>query len=83
MRNFNSNWYELFTWLEYNKIEDSAYYFPCRFFPNKLKSNLETNYRNSGHKNWKNAMFAKGFSGHEKSDKHKQCLVSWIEYKKN
>lgn len=83
MRGFNSNWYELYKWLEYSKIEDSAFCFPCRFFSNKIKTNLDTNYRTIGYKNWKNAMSAKGFPLHDKSDEHKQCLISWVEYKKN
>lgn len=83
MTSFNSNWFELFKWLEYSKVEDSAYCFPCRFFSNKLKTNLDCTYKNAGYKNWKNAMSAKGFPLHYKSDEHKQCLLSWVEYKKN
>lgn len=82
-RSFNSNWYELYKWLEYSKNEDSVYCFPCRFFYTKSKNNLDTNYKSVGYKNWKNAMSAKGFPGHDRSEEHKQCSMSWMDYKKN
>lgn len=68
MGSFNSKWYELFKWLEYSNVEDSAFCFPCRFFSNKLKTNLDTNYRNIGYINWKNAMSATRYPLHDKSD---------------
>lgn len=82
-RSFNSNWYEFFKWLEYSKNEDSVCCFPCSFFYTKSKNNLDTNYKSIGYKNWKNAMSAKGFPGHDRSEEHKQCSMSWIDYKKN
>lgn len=80
LRSFNPNWYDQFIWLEYSKTDDSVYCFPCRFF--SLKS-TDLTFISVGYKNWKNAMSLKGFVRHNNSDEHKQCLISWLDYKKN
>lgn len=74
------NWYNQFIWLEYSKSDDSVYCFPCRFFSLKF---TDTTFISVGYKNWKNAMSLKGFIRHNNSDEHKQCLISWLDYKKN
>jgi len=81
MRSFNSSWYDQFNWVEYSKIDDSVYCFPCRFF--SFKTNSDLTFINVGYKNWKNAMSCKGFIRHHNTDEHKKCLIAWLNYKNN
>lgn len=81
MRSFNSSWYNQFNWIEYSKIDDSVYCFPCRLF--SFKTNSDLSFVNVGYKNWKNAMSSKGFIRHHNTDEHKKCLITWLDYKNN
>lgn len=36
----------------------------------------------TGYTNWKNAMSSRGLLRHDNSDEHKNCTISWIEFKK-
>lgn len=81
MRSFNSSWYNQFNWIEYSKIDDSVYCFPCRLF--SFKTNSDLSFVNVGYKNWKNAMSSKGFIRHHNTDEHKKCLIAWLDYKNN
>lgn len=72
LRSFNSSWYDQFNWIEYSKIDDSVYCFPCRLF--SFKSSSDLTFINVGYKNWKNAMSCKGFIRHDNTSEHKQCV---------
>lgn len=81
-RSFQSNWYEHFKWIEYSQIENSVYCLPCRHFSLKLKNDGDNMFKSTGYNNWKNSMSNRGLIRHEKSDEHKNCTLSWVEYKK-
>ncbi|KAL4100864.1 hypothetical protein QTP88_020893 [Uroleucon formosanum] len=54
-----------------------------RFFSLKQKNDTENMFISTGYTNWKNAMSSRGFLRHDNSDEHKNCTISWIEFKKN
>ncbi|KAL4127358.1 hypothetical protein QTP88_011532 [Uroleucon formosanum] len=82
-RSFQFCWYEQFKWIEYSQSENAVYCFPCRFFSLKQKNDTENMFISTGYTNWKNAMSSRGFLRHDNSDEHKNCTISWIEFKKN
>lgn len=43
----------------------------------------ENMFKITGYNNKKNAMSNRGFIRHDKSDKHKNCILAWVDYKKN
>ncbi|KAL4090205.1 hypothetical protein QTP88_025104 [Uroleucon formosanum] len=55
----------------------------CWFFSLKQKNDTENMFISTGYTNWKNAMSSRGFLRHDNSDEHKNCTISWIEFKKN
>jgi len=79
-RSFKSSWFEQYEWIEYSRLENSVYCFPCRFF---ALNNPDSIFTSSGYKNWKNAMSSKGFPRHNSSIDHKNCCQTWLDYKAN
>ncbi|XP_060879641.1 zinc finger MYM-type protein 1-like [Metopolophium dirhodum] len=82
-RSFQFCWYEQFKWIEYSQSENAVYCFPCRFFSLKQKNDSDSMFISTGYTNWKNAMSSRGFLRHDNSDEHKNCTISWVEFKKN
>ncbi|KAL4090975.1 hypothetical protein QTP88_025725 [Uroleucon formosanum] len=68
-RSFQFCWYEQFKWIEYSQSENA--------------NDTENMFISTGYTNWKNAMSSRGFLRHDNSDEHKNCTISWIEFKKN
>ncbi|KAL4122625.1 hypothetical protein QTP88_014917 [Uroleucon formosanum] len=73
-RNFHSEWFKLYPWLEYSVLENSCYSFPCRFFSSDPSGSP---FSESGFKNWKKAM-------EKNSDIGTSCIMveSLIDYLK-
>lgn len=81
LRSFNGKYYKLYPWIEYSILEDSIYYYPCRFF-NFAKSKPDQNFIKRGFKNWKRASEKNaGFLQHDNSFLHKKSMVFWSSYK--
>ncbi|XP_060873504.1 uncharacterized protein LOC132947264 [Metopolophium dirhodum] len=55
----------------------------CWFFSLKQKNDSDSMFISTGYTNWKNAMSSRGFLRHDNSDEHKNCTISWVEFKKN
>lgn len=80
MRSFNSNWYNIFPWLEYSVMTDAAYCFPRRHFSKCDGGDLT--FISAGFRNWKRALETEGgFKKHSKSTEHKNNEVKWVSYK--
>lgn len=80
-RSFQPGWFQKFEWLEYSRIKDAAFCYPCRqTFKNKNKENAFTT---KGFNNWKCALDPnKGFNRHQISTNHQTSMSIWKEKKK-
>lgn len=65
-------------WLEYSRLKNSVYCFPCRYF---AFNNTDSIFISIGYKNWKNAMVSKIFPRHDSSLDHLDQIQ--IDYKAN
>lgn len=75
-RNFQSEWFKKFKWLEYSTISHSAFCNACRFF-----SNSTGIFISSGFDNWKSALSSgNGFQRHEFSALHKKAIIKKNSY---
>lgn len=81
LRAFNKNWFKTFPWLEYSVIENKAFCFYCRFF---CKADVKEKSFIIGYNRWKKAMESNsGFTAHNNSLVHKECLVKYTEFKRS
>ncbi|KAK7603344.1 hypothetical protein V9T40_003346 [Parthenolecanium corni] len=79
-RNFRSQWFDQFKWLEYNPEIDACFCYVCRTFI--TTETKETAFVKTGYRNWKNALEKnRGFRKHEETSTHLVCLSKWEEYK--
>jgi hypothetical protein len=78
MRHFSSKWFDIYNWLEYSVIDNSAFCFPCRFFS---KNKDKPIFISVGFKNWKNALdHNSGLRKHNNSEEHKISNTMWVSY---
>ncbi len=72
---FQQRWFQLYSWLEYSKIVDAAFCFPCRFFGKS--SAAENIFTSGGFRDWMHATGAKEclLFTHPLSTTTKLCLV--------
>ena len=79
-RSFQDQWYDSFSWLDYDESKDVVYCYICRLADsqNKLHSTLlkEASFIDSGFSNWKDATAR--FRNHEKSNCHKIAVDNVI-----
>ncbi|XP_035986697.1 zinc finger MYM-type protein 1-like isoform X1 [Fundulus heteroclitus] len=78
-RRFKEAWYHICPWLEFSQNSDWVYCYACRHFspPDTVSDSP------SGFKNWKKATYkVGGFAMHARSERHKQAMVSWRDYRK-
>ena len=72
-RSFQDNWYDSFSWLDYDESKDAVYCYICRLADSQKKlcntPLKEPAFINSGFSNWKDATAR--FINHEKSMCHK------------
>jgi hypothetical protein len=74
-RSFRSDWYSLYSWLEYSPMTDAAFCFVCRHFPSFGKES-EPAFTSVGFKNWKKAQYSdSGFPKHVASEFHETAMV--------
>ena len=74
-RCFQRDWFEKWSWLHYNELNDVAYCFTCTkvIKEKKVKTgNIDACFVSSGFTNWKDATWA--FKRHEVSDAHKAAV---------
>lgn len=82
-RSFNAKWYETHAWLEYSKVNDAAYCFPCRIFVARESTTggkKEDAFISTGFSAWQKA--SERFSRHETSSSHQSSMDSWDNFKK-
>ena len=81
-RSFQDQWYDSFSWLDYDESKDVVYCYICRLADsqNKLHSTLlkEASFIDSGFSNWKDATAR--FRNHEKSNCHKIAVDNVIAH---
>lgn len=70
---FKIKWYDNFTWLEYDIVQDRAFCFICRKF--NRKETKSDSFVSNGFKTWKNAYDR--FGEHEKSSAHQTAKIKW------
>ena len=85
-RRFSQNWYENYTWLEYESESDLAFCHPCRQLVQQnviLPSKAENSFTVNGFKFWNRANEA--FSKHEKSEAHRDAVYKFSQlfYQRN
>lgn len=74
-RSFNSEWYKQYHWLEYSRVRDAAYCYPCRLFTTESGRYWET-FTKNGFCDWKHAMGKDGIiSCH---DRCKPTSKQWL-----
>lgn len=80
-RSFQSEWFELFKWLEYSSKLDAAFCYPCRQFVSLSKTQT---YTKKGFCNWKAAIdkTKSGFHKHAQSETHVWAMLMWSERNK-
>ena len=80
-RSFNDAWYASFPWIEYYPDSDSVTCYPCKQFKKLISAGGDT-FSSGGFQHWKHALEKKrGFNRHEESNRHKQAMSHWSEYK--
>lgn len=79
-RSFQLQWLSQFNWLEYSKVADAAFCYPCRQFC--TSSNTSDAFTTTGFRNWSVAISdGRGFKKHEKCHQHHLSMLSWSERK--
>ena len=77
-RYFQNDWLDKFSWLVLCKTDNRAFCQACRYASNSKMVNFSTHYRdqfiNVGFSDWKDGLSK--LSGHNKSDYHKQAVMS-------
>ena len=53
---FNSKWFKLYAWLDYDEISDSITCFVCKCHHSKLKGSLKKSFTSAGSPDWKHAL---------------------------
>ena len=82
-RSFNLEWYKQYCWLEYSRVRDAAFCYPCRLFTTEPGRYWET-FTKHGFCDWKHALGKDGvITCHDYCKTHRQAMVSWKEYIKN
>ena len=80
-RSFNCEWYKLYPWLEYSKVKDAAYCYPCRFSTISGSGRSDVAFTHNGFHDWKHALGKKGsLQKHDKCRSHMDATVSWNAY---
>lgn len=72
-RAFQSAWYQKYPWLEYSRIKDRGFCFPCRIFQPSSSSFVST-----GFANWKKPELLRE---HDTSKVHLKAMGSWNDFK--
>ncbi len=76
-RSFNSRWFSVFPWIEYDVEKDAVFCYYCRTYGTAIH---EKKFTVDGFRSWKNAMTSdKGLPKHEKSQTHKVNYGKHIE----
>uniref|UniRef100_A0A8C5M9G2 TTF-type domain-containing protein n=1 Tax=Leptobrachium leishanense TaxID=445787 RepID=A0A8C5M9G2_9ANUR len=81
-RNFHSEWYEKYRWLEYSPPKDAAFCFHCRFFSSNdstQKGHIDPAVIEKGFKNWHKA--TECFRTHQLSKSHQLSSSAWSSFK--
>lgn len=77
-RSFQKSWLQQFSWLEYSKLKDAAFCYPCRQYG---IGNVSDVFCTIGFNDWQKAL-SKGYGlkRHEVSAHHLQSMLSWKEH---
>lgn len=71
-RSFQPAWYNGRVWLEYHKLKDAAFCFPCRIFG---KTIYDSTFQREGFRQWNSALEKnRGFDKHSKSKEHVKII---------
>ena len=78
-RQFQSTWFDTWTWLEWSQEKERAVCHPCTMIQYlgqmKFSKNADPAFTETGFMNWKKA--SQKFSEHEQSRAHKEAVVKW------
>lgn len=78
-RNFRSQWFDQFPWLEYDQKQDAAFCFICRVYG--VNESKEDAFTTTGFSNWKKALEkGRGFHQYEKTQAHLMNVSKQVEH---
>ena len=83
-RRFKKEWFEKYTWLHYDELNDRAFCHTCVCAYNmghmtSANDTLEQTFISTGYTNWKDALVKKrGFAAHEQSKSHQHAVLCTV-----
>ena len=83
-RRFKKEWFEKYTWLHYDELNDRAFCHTCVCAYNmghmtSANDTLEQTFISTGYTNWKDALVKKrGFAAHEQSKCHQHAVLCTV-----